>query len=360
MSDRAKGSMNVVTIKDVAARAGVSPATASRVLSGHPATSPGSRERVEQAARELDFHPNAQARALRSTRSDTIGLLVSDVRNPFFADLAHTIEQELLACGYTTLLGNANEDPAQQDRYLDTLISRRADGVIVAPQGGGDPGAIQALLARGVPLVFVDRVLPGIPVPSVTTDPVPGIRQAAVHLRDRGHRRVGYIAGPQTASTGRDRLAAWADAAADAGLDADPALIHHGDFQAESGSAAVHRLFRLPDPPTALLAADSLMTVGALAMLQRLGQRIGEDVALIAFDDIEWFSLLNPPLSVIAHSVEEMGRHAVRLLREVIAGGAPDSILLSSELIVRASSSSRAPAPAAPARPSPPLSKEPS
>ncbi|KQR44512.1 LacI family DNA-binding transcriptional regulator [Frigoribacterium sp. CFBP 8754] len=336
--------MNAVTIKDVATRAGVSPATASRVLSGNPSTSAESRELVERAVRELDFRPNAQARALRSTRSDTVGLLVSDVRNPFFADLAHTIEQALLELGYVTLLGNANENQQQQDRYLDTLISRRVDGVIVAPQGT-DSASIEALLAREVPTVFVDRTVPGLDVPSVTTDSGPGIRAAVRHLAELGHTRVGYIAGPQSVSTGRERLESWTAAIAEQGLSDDPALVHVGDFQSASGSAAVHAFLSLDEPPTAILAADSLMAVGAIAMLHRLDLRIGRDVAVVAFDDIEWFSLIDPALTVISHSVEDMGATAVALLQEVISGGRPESVTLVSELVIRASSSSPVPTP---------------
>lgn len=326
-----------ITIKDVAALAGVSAATASRVLSGHSATSPEAREKVAAAVAELDFRPNAQARALRSTRSDSIGLLVPDVRNPFFADLAHTVEQAALAKGYVTLLGNANEQKQQQDKYLDTLISRRVDGIIVAPLGEGE-GSIRSIITRGIPAVFVDRTVDGIDVPSVTTDSAVGIRQAVSHLASLGHTRIGYISGPQTTSTGRDRFAAFTAAVAKSGLSQDPELVYFGDFQSASGSAGVHALLELDNPPTALLAADSLMAVGAIAILHRLEIRIGTDIALIAFDDIEWFALLNPALSVISHSVEDMGRVAVELLLEVIAGGSPNSVVLPSELVVRASS----------------------
>ncbi|WP_198418581.1 LacI family DNA-binding transcriptional regulator [Cryobacterium frigoriphilum] len=333
--------MSTVTIKDVAALAGVSPATASRVLSGNPATSPQARERVAAAVKQLEFQPNAQARSLRSTRTDSIGLLVSDVRNPFFADLAHTVEQSALAAGYVTLLGNANERTDQQDRYLNSLISRRVDGIIVAPQGG-DSASIRALIKRRIPTIFVDRVIADIDLPSVTTNSDTGIRQAVAHLAERGHTRIGYIAGPQSISTGRERYSAFTRAIAATGLSADPALIYVGDFQAASGSAAVHALLSLTDAPTAIIAADSLMAVGAVAMLQRLDLRIGEDIALVAFDDIEWFSLLTPALSVITHSVEDMGRIAVQLLLQVIDGQHPQSVVLPSELIIRASSAGAA------------------
>lgn len=329
--------MNVTTIKDVAALAGVSSATASRVLSGNPATSPEARERVASAVHQLDFKPNAQARALRSTHTHTIGLLVSDIRNPFFADLAHAVEQAASDAGYVTLLGNANEQTAQQDRYLDAMISQRVAGIIVAPQGDGS-GSIRSIIARGIPTVFVDRMIDGIDVPTVTTDSAGGILQSVEHLVAVGHTRIGYIAGPQDVSTGRERLDAYVLAIESVGLQLEPDLIYYGDFQADSGSAGVHALLSLTDPPTAILAADSLMAVGAIAMLNRLGVQLGEQIALIAFDDIEWFALLNPALSVISHSAEDMGRMAVALLQQVIAGDQASAVHLPSELIIRASS----------------------
>jgi LacI family transcriptional regulator len=320
--------VNKLTIKDVAVLAGVSVATASRVLSGNPATSAEARTRVGAAAKELDFRPNAQARSLRSTRTNTI-----------FADLAHTVEQVALVSGFVTLLANANERAEQQDRFLDTLISRRVDGIIVAPQSEGSE-SIRSLIRREIPTVFVDRTIEGINVPSVTTDSDTGIRQAVRHLAAYGHTRIGYIAGPQTISTGIDRFASFVKAIADNGLSEDPALIYFGDFQAASGSVGVQRLLQLQSPPTAILAADSLMAVGAVAILHRLGMRIGTDIALVAFDDIEWFSLLNPALSVISHSVEDMGRIAVEMLLKVIDGTKPESVVLPSELIIRGSSGS--------------------
>ena len=329
--------MVTITIKDVAALAGVSVATTSRVLSGNPATSADARSRVHAAAAELDYHPNAQARALRSTRTHAIGLLVPDVRNPFFADLAHTVEQAALVHGFATLLGNANERKNQQDRYLDNLIARRVDGIIVAPLGDGS-GSIRSVVGREIPAVFIDRTIEGIDLPSVTTDSDTGIREAVDHLAALGHTRIGYIAGPQSTSTGRERYASFVRAAVDRGLSLDPALIVFGDFQAESGSTAVRTLLALHEPPTALLVADSPMAIGAIGAIQRLGLRIGTDVALVSFDDIDWLALLDPPVSVIAHSVADMGRIAVDMLRTVIDGGTPESVRLPSRLIVRASS----------------------
>lgn len=329
--------MVTITIKDVAALAGVSVATTSRVLSGNPATSADARSRVQAAVAELDYRPNAQARALRSTRTHSIGLLVPDVRNPFFADLAHTVEQAALVHGFVTLLGNANERKDQQDRYLDNLIARRVDGIIVAPLGDGS-GSIRSVVGREIPAVFIDRTIEGIDLPSVTTDSDTGIREAVDHLAALGHTRIGYIAGPQSTSTGRERHASFVRAAGDRGLSLDPALIVFGDFQPESGSAAVRTLLALNEPPTALLVADSPMAFGAIGAIQKLGLRIGTDVALVSFDDIDWLALLDPPVSVVAHSVADMGRIAVDMLRTVIDGGTPASVRLPSRLIVRGSS----------------------
>ncbi|GAB3550753.1 LacI family DNA-binding transcriptional regulator [Arthrobacter tumbae] len=330
--------MRSVTIRNVADLAGVSVATASRVLSGHPSTSEVAREAVSKAAIKLGFRPNAQARSLRKTSTQTIGLVLPDVRNPFFADLAHAVEQRARDFKYLTLFGNANEDADQQDRYFDIMLTQRVDGLIAAPQG--NVADLQAVLDSGVPTVFVDRVIPDTTVPSVTPDNVTGVQEAVRHLTALGHRRIGYIAGPQSTSTGRERLAAFQSALADSHADDDADLIFFGDFQSASGAAGAHHLLELPHPPTALLAADSLMSIGAIGVCNERGLAIGTDLAFVAYDDIEAFSLINPALTVIAHDVNAMGRLAVDLLTRVIAGDTPESVILPSRLIVRGSTPS--------------------
>ncbi|MFE3591294.1 LacI family DNA-binding transcriptional regulator [Streptomyces niveus] len=327
---------STVTIKDVAALAGVSVGTTSRVLSGNPSTSPAARERVHAAVAELGYRPDARARSLRSARSQTVGLLISDVRNPFFADVAHGAEQAALRSSYVTLLANANEDPKQQDTYLESFLTQRVDGIIIAPQG--EESAHLRTLATTVPLVFVDRTVDGFEVPSVTSDNALGIDQAVAHLADRGHTRIGYIGGPRSISTGRARHDAFVRAVARHGLDTDPGLITSGDFRSASGAVAAERLLAGGQPPTALLAADSPMAVGALGALRRRGLRIGSDVDLVAFDDIEWFSELDPPLTVVSHDAQAMGSTAMRLLLDVIEGRTPESVVLPTRLVVRESS----------------------
>jgi LacI family transcriptional regulator len=324
-----------VTIRDVADAAGVSKATASRVLSGHPATSPEARDAVQAAARRLGFRPNAQARSLRSTRTRTLGLLLPDVRNPFFADLAHAVEQKARTHGYLTLFGNTNESIEQQDQYIDLMLTQRVDGVIAAPQG--DKADLGNLLGSGVPLVFVDRVLDGVEVPSVRPDNSTGIHEAVRYLTARGHRRIGYIGGPQFTSTGRERLHAYREALAAAGADDDAALIYDGDFQTASGTRGAHALLDLENPPTAVLAADGPMSIGAVGVFNERGILPGTDLAFIAHDDLEAFALLKPALTVIAHDIAAMGRLAVDLLIDVIGGGSPASSTIPGRLVVRGS-----------------------
>jgi LacI family transcriptional regulator len=325
--------MAAVTIREVAARAGVSLGTASRVLSGNPATSPAARARVAEAAAALGYRPNAQARSLRLTRTHVLGLLVSDVRNPFFADIAHAAEQAALGSDYVCLLGNANEDVDQQDRYIETFLTQRVDGVVLAPQG---PSAtLDALLESRMPVVFVDRKVEGLDVPSVTTDSHVGLEEAVAHLVADGHRRIGYIGGPQSISTGRERYDAFLESLQRHGLAVDPELITFGDFRLASGTEAAERLLAVPDRPTALLAADNLMAEGALTTIRRQGLRVSADVEVVAFDDIEWFAHMDPPISVIAQDAGAVGRRAVELLLRVIAGEEPESVVLPTTFIDR-------------------------
>lgn len=341
--------MRAVTIHDVAAEAGVSAATASRVLSGHPATSEESRTRVTEAARRLGFRPNAQARSLRKNHTNTIGLLLSDVRNPFFADIAHNAEQHALESGIATLLCNANESTEQQDLYLDLLLSQRVAGIIVAPQGDG-AGSLREVLTLGVPVVFVDRTIDGVDVPSVTSDNRSGITGAVAHLAGLGHHRIGLVAGPQETSTGRERLEAFRQAVAEHGLDDDPDLVHLGDFQVTSGARAANQLLDLPLPPTAVLAADSLMTFGVLEVLRERGIRVGSDLSVVGYDDVAAFRWFSPQLTVVAHDPARMGALAVDLIRDVLDGRPARSVVLESSLVVRESTG---PAPGAGSVPHP-------
>ncbi len=229
------------TIKDVARLAGVSLGTASRVLNGSSATSEASRSAVHNAAQQLGYLSNAHARSLRSSHSGVIGLVVPDIRNPYFAELASVVENACLAHGWATVLCNADESPDQFNRYINTLRRQRVDGAIVTPTGSGGQ-AVKNLVDDGVQVVCVDRDIVGSSLPAVTSDPWNGMRQAVNHLVDCGHCRIGFITGPQQTSTGLERYQTYRQLLAEHGLQVDEDLIAEGDFQEESGRVGARQL----------------------------------------------------------------------------------------------------------------------
>lgn len=307
------------TLRDVAAAAGVSVATASRVLSGNPATSAASREAVIAAAAKLDFRPNVQARALRSSRTGSIGLLIPDIRNPHFADLAHAVERHARERGLVTLISAADERLDTQEAAVRLLMSHNIDGLIVVPQGQRDsakgPRALEAVEQTGIPLVLVDRVVSELAVPAIVPD-TQGITQAMGELLAGGHERIALIAGPASSSTGRERRRAYESALAAAGRSTAAELLYEGDFQPGSGRQGMEHLLSLPNAqrPSAVIIADGPMTMGALAVLNERGVKVPEDISVVAHDDLEAFRLYNPPLAAIVQDVEAMGAEAVSML----------------------------------------------
>ncbi|WP_371794610.1 LacI family DNA-binding transcriptional regulator [Streptomyces sp. NBC_01718] len=326
----------MASIKDVAAEAGVSVATVSRVLNSHPSVSPDAKSRVLAAVDALGYRPNAVARSLRTDQTRTLGLIISDVLNPYFTALARSVEEEARALGYSVIIGNADERPELQDHHIRTLLDRRIDGLLVSPTDGGSPQILDA--ARGgTPMVFVDRWIPGVDVPVVRADGCPAVRDLVAHLHRLGHRRLAIIAGPAATTTGSERVEAFRDALGELGLPLPDAYIGQGDFQADSGRRATERFLALPEPPDVVFAADNLMALGALDAIRARGLRVPQDIALAAFDDIPWFVHTDPPVTAIAQPTGDLGRAAVRALVDVIEGRPPQSVTLSARLVVRRS-----------------------
>lgn len=309
--------MSRTTIKDVAAEAGVSLGTASRALSGNGSVAASTRERVLAAAHRLNFVPNGQAGSLRSERTRTIGLLIPDIRNPFFAELAHVVEQGARAEGLAVMLCSANEDPEQMQDHATVLRRHRVDGIIVAPFSTARE-SLQDLRDSGVPLVFLDRTIPGMGVPSVVSDTRRAITEAVTHLRSQGARNIGYISGPSETTTGVERLAEFRAAADAAGVRVEVA---HGDFQEHSGRVGMRRL--LERHVDAVLASDSLMTIGAFKECRSAGITPVKDLPFVGFDDIAPFALLQPALPLICQDLHAMGTSAVELLLAQLVGESP-------------------------------------
>lgn len=321
------------TLKDVAALAGVSVSTTSRALGGHPAITAATVAKVQAAAAELNYRPNAQARALREARTATIGLTIPSVINPYFGALAAAVQGAAGSADLATILFNSNETAGDLSRALQVLQDHRVDGIIAVPH----EGTIQQLVSirdRGIPLVLLDRDLPGTHLPSVSSDPRPGIGAAVAHLTAAGHTRIGYLAGPSETSTGRERLAAFQTAGAAAGLPELP--VYQGGYQQAQGYAGTIEL--LGTGVTAVIAGDSMMSIGALEACHERGIRIGTDLALIGFDDHPVFRLQAAPLTVIDQDVTALGVRAFEVLQELMSGNSPpETTKLPTRLLIRSS-----------------------
>ncbi|MFI1730056.1 LacI family DNA-binding transcriptional regulator [Streptomyces acidicola] len=332
----------MASIKDVAAEAGVSVATVSRVLNDHPSVSQEARTRVLAAVEALGYRPNAVARSLRTDQTHTLGLVISDVMNPYFTELARAVEEEARALGYSVIFGNADERRDLQDHHVRTLLDRRIDGLLVSPTDGGSPLMLDAVRS-GTPMVFVDRWIAGVDVPVVRADGRQAVRDLVAHLHGLGRRRLAIIAGPAATTTGRERVEAFREALRAYDLELPDDHIGQGDFQAESGRRATERFLDLPEPPEVVFAADNLMALGVLDAVRARGLRIPEDIGLAAFDDIPWFVHTDPPITAVAQPTRELGRAAVRALVDRIEGRTPKSVTLPARLVVRRSCGETAP-----------------
>ena len=330
------------TVQDVARRAGVSTATVSYVLNATRFVSGGLRERVLAAVRELHYEPNAAARTLRSNRSHTLGLILPDLRNPFFTEAVRGVEDVAQSRGYTVLLANSDEDTEREARHLRVLRAKHVDGLILAPAGGSYAELEQLVDAR-FPLVLLDRDLAGLGTPAVMLDNEAAAHAAVDHLIRLGHQRVGMITGRPPLSSTVERQRGYRRALDEAGLPFDERLVETGGSTVEGGAAAASTLLERLPPPTALFAANNLMTIGALMAIERHGLSVPGDVALVGFDELPWADVFRPRLTTVAQPLYELGRTAAELVLEQLSGAGhhPRRVLLAGTLVVRDSSGAR-------------------
>jgi len=328
----------MATIVEVARRARVSPTTVSHVVNGTRFVSAEARARVEHAILALGYRPNALARSLRRGQSHTLGLLLPDSGNPFFAEMGRAVEQAASEAGFSVILCNTENDRARERHYLGALARKQVDGIVlVAAEERGQ--ALQGLLRARMPVVATDRERPGLAVDTVVAEHERGGELATRHLLSLGHRRIACIAGPRALSPSALRVAGWRRALEEAGAEADPALLVHGDFHPGTGAAAARALLALPRPPTAVFACNDLMALGVLRAAAELGRRVPDDLAVVGYDDIELAPFASPPLTTVAQPKREMGREAVRLLTARIADRSrpPQRTVLPVALRVRRS-----------------------
>lgn len=323
---------------DVARRAKVNISTVSRTINQTGKIGSETQARVLKAMRELGYKPNRVARRLRTRESSShlLGLIIPNIQNIFFADLARGVEDVAYKSNYAVLLCNYDEDEAKERFYLDVLQSESVDGIILPPIHETDPAVMQ-VVRNGIPVVCVDRSLSSGNLDKVEVDNHTGALKAVEHIISRGHKRIGLIGGPTDSSTGRERLRGYKDAHAQAGLAIRPELVRIGNYKQESGQSLAHELLSLSDPPTALFVCNGLMTAGALEAIAKHGLKIPKQIAIVGFDDLPLADVFNPPLTVVRQPAYEVGKYAAELLLKRIEDGKrpATSLKLMPELIIR-------------------------
>jgi LacI family transcriptional regulator len=332
------------TMSDVARLAGVSLKTVSRVVNEDGYVSAATLVSVKSAIDALGFRRNEVARQLRQGRTATIGLVVEDQSDPFYSYLARSVEDIALANGFLLLSASSNEDPERSRRIVDTFSARGAAGIILAPAQGTDPALLRAELDAGSALVFVDRPVPGVLVDTVLADNIGGMAAGTSHLIDHGHRRIGLFCDDASVFTAGERQTGYRSALEAAGVAYDPELVVMMSPTHPSAAEQIDRMLASTDPPTAVLAGNNRWSIALLRHLKSLDRAIPR--AFVGFDDFELSDVLDPGITVIAQDPAEMGRLAVELLLERVAGDDRplQQIRLTPRLIERGSGELSGPA----------------
>lgn len=351
------------TIADVARLAGVSTATAGRVLGGYGYTSGSKKDQVMNAAQKLGYKPNALARSLITGKTRTIGVVAGDIRNPFYAFVLRGISNVAEREGFGLLITNSDENLEQETRAVDLLVEKQVDGLIVSPCDTREAGHLRALHASGTPLVLIDRAVERLEIDRVGTANVAAAREAVQRLIQAGHRRVGLvaelveeneggvasfiaraIAGEPVESAALypswQRLLGYVQAHQVARLPVDPSLVlRAGEYSAEAAERACLALLQRADRPSALFTSDGTMSEGAMAAIAKLRLSIPGQLSMIGFDDLDWMAFLPPGISTMAQPRMAMGEAAARMLLEQIAGAGipPRTVLMPAQLIERGS-----------------------
>ncbi|MDA1361361.1 LacI family DNA-binding transcriptional regulator [Glycomyces luteolus] len=326
-------------LSDVAARAGVSVSAVSRVLSGDPSArlSEATRERVRKAAGEVGYHPNFAGRALKLARTDVLALIVPDVTNSLFAELTRGVEDEAVARGCVMLLARS-EDMQPGGSMFDRLLGEgRVDGIVLQPRDDTDPEELAQSVGERAPLVTIHQPIPG--ASSVVVPDALAARRATEHLIALGHRRIGFAGGLAGSPTARRRAAGHLEALEEAGLEQDPHLVTWRGYREQDGRASTAELLALPEPPTAIVAANVNAAVGVLAQARAQGLAVPDALSVVAIHDAWTAGHTWPPLTCVRMPLYELGRTAVAALAHVIDGGAiehrsvedPEPVLIRRE-----------------------------
>lgn len=332
--------MAQTTMRDVAEYAKVSLSTVSRVLNNHASVDDELRERVMRAVRALGYQPNLAARRLRSNTSHVIGLIISDIENPFFTSVVRGVEDMAYADQRNVILCNTDEDPAKEQIYLEVMQAERVAGLIITPTHGDRKREPYVKLQEmGIPVVLLDRNLGLSAFDNVTVDNLNGAYQAVQHLIGLGKKRIALVTADTRLTTFQQRYEGYLKALNEAGLKPQKELIKVANPKAAGAYQSTLQLLQITQPPDAIFAGNNLMTLGVLSALRDQHFRVPEDIALVGFDDMPWSSQLSPPVTSVSQPTYELGQEATRLLLRRINNPDvhPQSVVLQTRLVVRES-----------------------
>ncbi len=333
-----------LTIHDIAKRANVSSATVSRVLNNSGYVKKETKELVESVIKEFGYTPNALARGLSKKDTNTIGVVVPDIENPFFGEVIKGISLVAESHNLNILLCNTNESTEQEKKSLQMLKEQRIKGIVITPTSDTNEfnsEYLDLLESLGIPVILIDRDVKYSKFDGVFIDNIQGAVEGVQCLMKAGHQDIAIIAGPKTSKPGRDRLRGYRQAFAMAGLPVNEDYIVYGDFKLQSGYELTKKLLALPNPPTAIFSSNNMMTLGCIKCIREAGLTLGTDVSLVGFDAIEILDVLNIPITFIDRPTYEMGKIAMEMCWDRLNGTArtdmSQRITLMPKLIVRGS-----------------------
>lgn len=330
----------MVTIYDVAKRANVSTMTVSRAINNSPLIKKETRLKVERAIEELDYIPNRSARSLISKDSKLLSLIITDITNPFFTNIARGAEDKANEQGYQVVFSNSDESLEKETAYIRSAIARRIDGVLLAPAGDASADNAKLLAKHEIPFVLIDRDIQGIESDLVMADNNDATRKLLAYLLGRGHRRIAFLSGPYHLSNTRERQSAFQDALRETGLEPDERFIVNTDLKMRQTDEIIHRFLVLTasDRPTAILATNNFLAVEAVKTLRNMGLSVPEDMTVVCFDDPDPIPDLNPFFTIVHQPAYDFGYTGMDLLIQRIEGKAPieyRTVRLPSELMIR-------------------------
>ncbi|WP_406300485.1 LacI family transcriptional regulator (plasmid) [Embleya sp. NBC_00888] len=348
---RTRAERGAPTIRDVATAAGVSNATAARALGGYGAVSEEARRRIDDAAAALGYRTNSLARSMITGATNTLGLIIADIENPFFARATRGFTDAAREEGFEVVVTNTDEDVDTERTAVRLFMEKQVDGLVVAPATQAMTEHLQAALDAGTPVVLLDRRVPGLAADSVLVDNRKASEAAVAHLTQHGHRRIAIVTGASLAeleagaarsgrhllSTGKNRIDGYLAALRRAGITPQDEYIKVGDFHRDAAGGMTRELLALPIPPTAIFTTDGIISLGVVEALQEHGLAMPEQMSVVGFDDPEWALVVRPRLTVVAQPVYELGRRAAQRLIARIRGDVarPRRHHLPTELIVR-------------------------